>query len=107
MGRREDPAGRDQTPPAAENLLLGPAAPKYGGNPGVELHRGNRSPHDLHLLAAAALPTCWFCAWGGEKQVQLGRGPKKKRENDGVSQVVGIPGPGSAGSGKGGAGTTR
>lgn len=61
VGRREHPAGRDQTPPAAEHLLLGPSTPEYGSDPRVGLHSGNGSSHDLQLLSPGAQATCRLC----------------------------------------------
>lgn len=64
VGGCEDPAGWDQTPPAAENHLLGFAAPEYGSDPRVGFHGGNCSTHDLHQLSTGALAACGPCSWG-------------------------------------------
>lgn len=64
VGSCEDPAGWDQTPATAENLLLGLAAPIYGSDPWVGFHSGNGSTHDLHLLSSGALATCRLRSWG-------------------------------------------
>lgn len=94
VGRCQNPAGWNQTPPTAEHLLLGLAAPKYGGDPGVGLHRGHGPAHDLHLLPPDALPTCrlWqHCGWN----IHLHSSEGLKHENDKFSQVVELPVAGS------------
>lgn len=109
MGSCEDPAGRDQTSPAAENLLLGFTAPKYGSDPRVGFHSGNCSTHDLHVLSPGALAACQLCSWGFKNQVENSCGEKKNMKTgyDEFSEAVKSPGSGSVGAGEGGAGTTR
>lgn len=71
MGGCEDPAGGDQTAPAAENFLSGFRAPKYGSDPRVGFHSGNCSANDLQLLSSGALATCrHLCNWKKEKKLK-------------------------------------
>lgn len=105
VGGCQDPAGRDQTAPATENLILGFATPKYGSNPRVGFHSGKCSTHNLHLFSGA-LATSGFCSWWGWNKVQNSRG-KKHRKAWHVQWSVNSPVSGSVGAGEGGAGTER
>lgn len=78
----EDPAGRYQTPPTAENLLLGPAAPEYGSDPWVGFHSADGAAHDLVQLSSGALATRGLF-WWAEEEIRLsgvGGGMKRKRD---------------------------
>lgn len=72
VGSCEDPAGGDQTAPAAENFLFGFRVPKYGSDPRVGFHSGNCSANDLQLLSSGALATCrHLCNWKMKKSLKV------------------------------------
>lgn len=79
VGSCEDPTGGDQTPAAAENLLLGFATPKYGSNPRMGFHSCNCATHNLHLLSSSAQATRWLCSCQRVDRAELNKGQRSMK----------------------------
>lgn len=67
VGSCDDPAGRYQTSPTAENILIRFATPEDSSDPWVRFHSRNCSTHNLCLPLYSPLATCQLCSWKGSQ----------------------------------------